>query len=342
MKTKNITALLFALVLTVLCTSCSSPTSTPTPTTEAKTEAPVSEVITETAPPSSSATSTLPDNTIINTPVITPTPDDTPFNPDIFKNTYWINSALGVGYFFKDNGNATVFMTETKSESAYSFNETTLTLDGTPLPYSVKDSKLIITFFDGLDVSLDKATEEQFKELIKEPDITPDITADSDYVGLTVKEFVKTGADISGYMGFNGEYEFTAYNTEKNEKYTFSLTGGDIKKALDSKTFDDEYEDVLGDFVISKITVIRLDEADLQKYVGKTIAEFEKDGFDVNGFMYAMDLTLFAHDKNNNSIKITLNGNANEVYKGLEDPFDEDMGEVFAEFTIKTINYNIY
>lgn len=355
MKKNIIIALLLAFALAIVCTGCSSSTSTPTPTTpnttEAtppKTEPPVSEVITETTTPPSSATTPEPDNTVVNTPVITPTPDNTPddthVNPDIFKNTYWINSSLEIGYFFKEDGTATVYMAEMKSEATYSFSGSTLTIDEAPLPYSLKDDQLTVTFFDGLDIVLDKSTEEQFKELIKDSNITPDpdITADSDYIGLTVTEFVKTGADISGYMGINGEYQFTAFNTEKNEKYTFSLTGGDIKAALDSKTFDNEYEDVLADFTISQITIIKLNTADLQKYVGKTIAEFEGDGFEINGFMYSGDLILWAYDKNNSSIKITLNGNASEVYKGLDDPFDADMGEVFAQFTIKTIDYSSY
>ena len=76
-------------------------------------------------------------------------------------------------------------------------------------------------------------------------------------------------------------------------------------------------------------------------FVGLT-DEFESEGFEVNGFMYAMNLTLFAYDENNNIVEITLNGNTNEVYEGLEDPFDEVMGEVFAKFTIKTIKYSSF
>lgn len=338
MKKNRIIALFIAVILAIVCTGCNSGVTTATPDTniETDTKVPTSPVVTNT--PTHEATTTPTQSTP------TPEPTDTHVDPDRFKNTYWINIYLEIGYFFGEDGRATVFMAETKSESTYSFSEDALTLDGMPLPYLVKDDQLIITFFDGIDVALDKATKDQFNELIKEPDITPspDTTEDSDYIGLTVKEFVKMGADISGYMGFNGEYEFTAYNTEKNEKYTFSLTGGDIKEALNSKTFDDEYEDVLGEFVISEITVIKLDSAELQKYVGKTIAEFESEGFDVNGFMYAMNLTLFAYDENNNSVEITLNGNTNEVYEGLEDPFDEDMGEVFAKFTIKTIKYSSF
>lgn len=338
MKKNRIIALFVAVILAIVCTGCNSGVTTATPDTniETDTKVPSSAVVTSTPTLETTTTPTQ------STPTSEPT--DPPVDPDKFKNTYWINSSLEIGYFFGEGGSATVFTSETKSESTYSFTEDALILDGMSLPYLVKDGQLIITFFDGLDVALDKATKDQFNELIKEPDITPspDTTGDSDYIGLTVKEFVKTGADISGYMGFNGEYEFTAHNTEKNEKYTFSLTGGDIKEALNSKTFDDEYEDVLGDFVISKITVIKLDDAELKKYVGKTIAELESEGFDINGFMYAMNLTLFAYDENNNRIEITLNGNANEVYEGLEDPFDEDMGEVFANFAIKTIKYSLF
>lgn len=58
--------------------------------------------------------------------------------------------------------------------------------------------------------------------------------------------------------------------------------------------------------------------------------------------MYSMGLTLFAYDKNSNCIEITLDGNVAEVYESLEDPFDEDMGEVFAQSTIKSIKYSTY
>ena len=332
MKKKSIITLILTVMLILICTSCNSSVPTSSPTTD--NQAPSSTITTEST---TTEITTLPPSSEES-----PEPVHTPVAPDMFNNTYWINSSLGIAYFFKEDGTATVFMTEKISEVTYSFNETELTIDGMSIPYSIKDTQLIISYFEGLDVTLDKATENQFKELINEPDITPDITADSNYVGLTVKEFVKTGAEISGYMGVNGEYEFSAYNSQKNEKYTFSLTGGNVKDALNSKTFDNEYEDVLGDFVISKITVIKLDDSDLQKHVGKTVAVFEAEGFEIKGYIYSMNLTLLAYDKNNNCVEITLNGNASEVYEGLEDPFDEDMGEVFAQFTIKSIKYSKY
>lgn len=102
MKKKSIITLILTVMLILICTSCNSSVPTSSPTTD--NQAPSSTITTEsitteitTLPPSSKES---------------PEPVHTPVAPDMFNNTYWINSSLGIAYFFKEDGTATVFMTE--------------------------------------------------------------------------------------------------------------------------------------------------------------------------------------------------------------------------------------
>lgn len=189
---------------------------------------------------------------------------------------------------------------------------------------------------------------EEPKDNLEKEDISGEftLTDTSDlatkYRGQTIEEFVMTGADIRGYSGVGGYYDFVGVNEEKGEIYTFTLSGEGLKEKLDNMEFTDEYEDVIGDFEIDTIEVVLVNDPALQKFVGITIEEFEKAGFEITGFDKMSDVVLKSESESGQTISITLEGDAVAKYETIEEPFDADMGAEFAEFVIKTVEFSVY
>jgi len=184
--------------------------------------------------------------------------------------------------------------------------------------------------------------DEQDKEV--SGDFTLSDTSDLEvkYRGQTVEEFVMTGAEIRGYTGVGGYYDFRGINEEKGEIYIFTLSGEGLKEKLDDMEFTDDYEDVIGEFEIDSIEVILVNDPALQEFVGITVEDFEKAGFEITGFANMGDFVLTTQTKSGHNISITLEGDAKEKYESIEEPFDADMGAEFAKFVIKTVEFSVY
>lgn len=191
---------------------------------------------------------------------------------------------------------------------------------------------------DNEDLENDSEKEEISGELILTD--TSDLVAK--YHGQTIEEFVMSGAEIRGYSGVGGYYDFTGVNEEKGEIYTFTLSGEGLKERLDNKEFSDEYEDVIGDFEIDAIEVVLVNDPALQKFIGITIEEFERAGFEITGFDKMSDVVLKSESESGHTISITLEGDAVAKYETIEEPFDADMGAEFAQFVIKTVEFSVY
>jgi hypothetical protein len=201
-----------------------------------------------------------------------------------------------------------------------------------------KEDKAFNEYDGKIEENIEENIENDTKENINF--VNGNFTTDSEYVGLTVREFVDKGANIQSSMGFNGVYQFMGVNELTGESFNIILSG-DVKSAMENKTLDMEYVDLLGDFVIEKIEIQQSNLEELQQFVGKTIAEFENAGYEINGHVLANNFILYASD-NMKIIEITLDETAADLFweTSLNNDGEEiDYSELFANYIIMEINY---
>lgn len=184
-----------------------------------------------------------------------------------------------------------------------------------------------------------EASSEQNSESAKESSATQDVAAtdDSSYIGMTINDFVAEGNEHSGYMGFNGEYEFYAINEDTKTAYKFSLSD-DAAEILDKMEFGDDYEDLIGDCTITQIEFQQADDAKLEGYVGKTLADLEADGINPNGYFSMGNLTLMAND-NLLTVYIEFSEADTAIYESMNDPDIDEVIEAYKDCTIESIYY---
>lgn len=273
----------------------------------------------------------------------TTTPSGSSSTTTVLVDTYWSTGEGMMLYRFTSDKMYVVFFGK-EMGTPCTVTETQIISGDEKATYKLDGNTLTITS-DGEAVVFTKITKADYDKLVVEKapeEGSGNLTTDSEYVGMTINQFVKSGAEISGYSKLSGTYEFTGYNEDKGEKYTFTLDK-DPKSALDSREPGDDYEDFIGDFKIATIKVIKIDNAAIQKYVGKTIKDFEKDGYDIKGYMqFGKTLILYALPKDDNPrIQITLGEDALTKFEKIKKPGDADMGVEFADFAIKAIEYNL-
>lgn len=162
--------------------------------------------------------------------------------------------------------------------------------------------------------------------------------SDSEYIGMTVNDFVAAGNKLDGYVGFGDEYEFYAVNEELMASYTLTLSE-DATEIMENKDFSEDYEDLIGDCTITAIDVQYADDSKLQEYVGKTIADVEAGGITVGGYMVSMDeVVMIAYD-GMLSINIKFSEEDNAIYETLTDPDTDDLKEAYSDCLIESIYY---
>lgn len=162
-------------------------------------------------------------------------------------------------------------------------------------------------------------------------------SGDSEYIGMTVNDFVAEGNEHSGYTGFNGEYEFYAINEDAKAAYKFTLSD-DATEIMENKDFFDDYEDLIGDCTITDMEVQYADDTKLEGYVGKTLADLEADGISPNGYFSMGSLTLTATD-NLLSVYIEFSEADAAIYESMNDPDIDDVIEAYSDCTIESIYY---
>lgn len=328
---------------------------------------------TSTPIPTVAPTEAIPDinEEIKNTPTPVPTVEPTPTNtptpiPDIetpekvvadFENIYWINEEYMIGYYFYE-GNIIAKVLGQEMIGSYSYEGNSITAgtydennnltDIDTVNYQIIDDTLIMETWG--DIVFSKSDKESFDNLFNfSEDEKPPVDSDSAYVGMTINDFVKTGADIKGYYGLGDTCDFKAVNKDLFEMYIFNIDCDDVDVALEGKGAFDDYEDFLGEYHITQISIIKPDVEYLQQYVGQTVSYFieNEEGYDISGFFYSLgSLELNAYKGMQMYyypvITIKLGDDAAKKYDTLEDPFDVDMGNEFADFIIEKIEYSLY
>ncbi|MCM1399227.1 MAG: hypothetical protein NC225_07055 [Clostridium sp.] len=166
-------------------------------------------------------------------------------------------------------------------------------------------------------------------------------SSDSDYIGMTYKEFVETGASITGYTGFNDNYEFTATNTDKMEKYTFTLSG-DVGAKLDAMEFGEDYADYIGDLTIETIDVISMDDSKAKEYIGKTIGDMKADGYDFNGHAISGDNVMLYASLDGATVTVSLGEDASTAYNNNAETYKENDYEVFDNCVVTDVSVMMY
>jgi len=255
---------------------------------------------------------------------------------------YWIYENEQSGFYFSDDvfnlyvdGYKFVYDYEVRNNRIIISNETALL---------VNDEGNIL-MDNGISLhEYKETTKEEFEKAFIENTTTVNHSSNKnaeDYIGMTINNFVKTGAEISGYIGVQNNYEFSAYNEEKLEKYSFTLKGN-IREALEKKSSFDDYEDFLGTYTIETINVIKLDNSKLDKYVNKPLQTLLDDGLSIKGYVHFSELLLYAYDDENNLIEVFLDETASKIYQELEDPSYEILEDLCKDCIIKKLNYNIY
>ncbi|MDE6023933.1 MAG: hypothetical protein K2G45_00585 [Lachnospiraceae bacterium] len=193
----------------------------------------------------------------------------------------------------------------------------------------------------------ESATEQPSTEAVSEnPTEDENVGGDSasnssDYIGMTYKAFVETGASINGYMGFNDTYEFTAVNMDKMEKYTFTLSGN-VGARLDAMQFGEDYADYIGDLTIETMDVISVDNDKIKEYIGKTIGDMKADGYNFSGHAIAGDSVMLYASLNDVSVSVYLGADASAAYNDNPETYKENDYEVFDNCVVTDISVMMY
>lgn len=108
---------------------------------------------------------------------------------------------------------------------------------------------------------------------------------------------------------------------------------------MEKREFDQDYEDLIGDCTIVEMDLFVADDAALQKYVGKTVADLEADGISPNGFMKSGNNVTLMFSKGACSICIEYGDDAADIVSGLSDPDTSALVEALKDCPIKEIYY---
>ncbi len=166
-------------------------------------------------------------------------------------------------------------------------------------------------------------------------------TADaSQYIGMTIDEFIADGNQHSGYNGFNGQYEFTAMNESEGIVYKLVLSD-DVVDIMEKKEFSEDYEDLIGSCTIVEIESQVADDEKLQSFVGKTLKDVEAAGIDVSGYMSSSNITMMAYD-GMLQVYIEFSEADTAIYEAMNDPDIDDVIEAYSDCAIESIYYMMY
>lgn len=167
--------------------------------------------------------------------------------------------------------------------------------------------------------------------------ITP-VSTESPYIGKTVSEFLADGNEIFGYGGASGQYIFSARNTSTNTGYTLEVEEN-IVDIMTNKTADDTYEGLIGHCKIAKMKTKVANDEELQKYIGKTLADLEADSIKVTGFLRDGDSIIFVCG---DVVDIYVTYDKEEmagICSKLEKPKKDDYIAAFRDCPIASIYY---
>lgn len=167
-------------------------------------------------------------------------------------------------------------------------------------------------------------------------------TADtSAYIGMTVSDFIAAGNEHSGYMGFNGNYTFSAKNEETKTMYSFTLSD-DVADIMDKKEFGEDYEDLIGECTIVEMELQVADDAKIEAYVGKTLTDLSATGITVNGHMTMGNAVTLIGADGLLPVYIEYGKDGAAVVNALNDPDSDEIAEALKDCPIESIYYMLY
>ena len=161
-----------------------------------------------------------------------------------------------------------------------------------------------------------------------------------EFIGKPLNLLTADGAKISGHDGWDGVFEFSAYNPNINVIFHFQLDGN-IEKTLDSADIWDTDEEMFANNIIIDIRAKYYDNSELDAYEGLTVEVLTKNGFNITGYARSGDeYELYANIGDIGDVIIILEDSAQSAWEDFDYLTDEEE-EVFAKYKAISIEYDL-